>query len=357
MRCPSLEELPLPPSNKFGWPWTVASERLPERMADGSDWPKISIVTPNYNYERYLEATIRSVLLQGYPNVEFIVEDGGSTDGSDALLARYEKYLSWASRPGCGQQASINLGLHGATGSILAYINSDDYYAPNAFGLVAGVFREHPEVDWIYGRCQFVDERGQTIRQHLSDIASLEDLLDVWNVWWKDRYIVQPETFWRRRIWERVGDFRTDLKYVFDYEYWCRLFRAEAICRRLDADIACFRVQPSQKTKDGTGTVDEELAVVADWIWDPTVPISRKNRRLLQGQWLYDRKFGRAVERSLTRGNPAIYRWLKLAGISALYPQLWRVPEFRRRLAALVRSLTNRSTPQASRNIVERGNH
>src|SRR5258708_23189961 len=82
MRCPSLEELTPPPPGRTGWPWTEASRALPDCMADGSEWPKISIVTSSYNYERYLEATMRSVLLQGYPNVEFIIQDDGSSDGS-----------------------------------------------------------------------------------------------------------------------------------------------------------------------------------------------------------------------------------------------------------------------------------
>src|SRR5215467_3026061 len=125
MRCPSIDELPAAPAGRAGWPWTEGSSALPERMPDGSEWPRISIVTPNFNYERYLEATIRSVLLQGYPDVEFIIQDGGSTDGSVTLIKKYEKFLTyWASEPNSGQSLVINRGLHRSTGSILAYINS-----------------------------------------------------------------------------------------------------------------------------------------------------------------------------------------------------------------------------------------
>ena len=114
MRCPLLEELPPPPTGRTGWPWTEGSLALSDRMADGSEWPKISIVTPNYNYERYLEATIRSVLLQGYPNIEFIIQDDGSTDGSTELIKRYETYLAyWASEPNRDSRQSLTGGCIG----------------------------------------------------------------------------------------------------------------------------------------------------------------------------------------------------------------------------------------------------
>ena len=206
-------------------------------MADGSEWPRISIVTPNYNYERYLEETIRSVLLQGYPNIEFIIQDDGSTDGSVELIKRYEKYLAyWSSEPNSGQPSVINRGLHRSTGSILAYINSDDYYAPNAFGAAARVFHQNQEVDFINGRCGVVDEYGNRLGERFGDITRLDEVLDLWNVWWNGRNYVQPETFWRRRIWERVGDFRTDLYSVFDYEYWCRMLLVGAVVRPVDAE-------------------------------------------------------------------------------------------------------------------------
>ena len=217
MRSPLLEELPPPPPGRTGWPWTESSPLLPDRMSDGSEWPKISIVTPSYNYEHYLEATIRSVLLQGYPNIEYIIQDDGSTDGSVGLIKRYEKYLAyWTSEPNSGQPSVINRGLHRSTGSILAFISSDDYYAPNAFRIVAQFFHEHPEVDLINGRCRRVDEYGKKIGEQFGDITRLDEALDLWNVWWGKRCFAQPEIFWRRRIWEKIGDFRTDLDIAFD---------------------------------------------------------------------------------------------------------------------------------------------
>jgi glycosyltransferase involved in cell wall biosynthesis len=333
VRCPSLDELPPPPPRRNGWPWTESSQPLPDRMPDGSEWPRISIVTPNYNYERYLEATIRSVLLQGYPNIEFIIQDDGSTDGSTELIKRYETYLTyWASEPNSGAPSVINRGLHRSTGSILAYINSDDYYAPDAFGIAAQVFHQEPQVDLINGRCRLIDQYGNKLGEQFGDITRLDEVLDLWNVWWKKRQFVQPETFWRRRIWEKVGDFRTDLHIVFDWEYWCRMLLAGAVVRRVDAELACFRFQPSQKTKDAKRVADEELAVVKKWLWDPNIPLAPDKRRLLQGYWLHDCKFRKTADASVARKQSQLIRWFQLAVIAMYYRQLWAIPNFRSRV-------------------------
>src|ERR1700682_1513417 len=151
---PRLADLPSAPPGKTGWPWTEESPLLPERMPDGSEWPRISIVTPNYNYARYLGTTIRSVLLQGYPNLEYIVQDDGSTDGSVDLIRQYEKHLAyWSTESNSGQPAVINRGMRRSTGSILAYINSDDYYLPGEFEAVALHFNQNTEADLVFGRC------------------------------------------------------------------------------------------------------------------------------------------------------------------------------------------------------------
>src|SRR5512144_266396 len=111
MRCPSLQELPRPPRGRTGWPWSEASASLPSSMPDGGTWPRISVVTPSFNQARFLEATLRSVLLQGYPNLEYFVLDGGSTDGSTEIIKKYEPWLThWVSGADGGQSAAINSG-------------------------------------------------------------------------------------------------------------------------------------------------------------------------------------------------------------------------------------------------------
>src|SRR5438309_6203079 len=131
-------KLPPPPPNHTGWPWTEGAAPLGELMGDGSPWPRITIVTPSYNQGRFLEETIRSVLLQGYPNLEYMVIDAASTDESVEIIRKYERWLAyWVSEKDRGQTHAINKGLAKATGEIFSYLNSDDLLAPGALAAVA----------------------------------------------------------------------------------------------------------------------------------------------------------------------------------------------------------------------------
>ena len=139
--CPILSELPSPPRYKTGWPWTEKVPQLPQSMPDGNAWPRVSIVTPSLNQGQYLEETIRSVLLQGYSNLEYIIIDGGSTDGSVEIIRKYEPWLNyWVSEPDKGQSHAINKGFRRSTGEIMAYLNGDDIYYPNTLHDVATNF-------------------------------------------------------------------------------------------------------------------------------------------------------------------------------------------------------------------------
>src|SRR5213596_338381 len=159
MRCPRLRELPPAPEGKTGWPWT--EETFPEEADQtSSSPPSISIVTPSYNQAKFLEATIRSVLDQGYPNLEYIVMDGGSTDGSLEIIRRYEKHLAgWVSEKDGGAADAIAKGFSRATGTILAYLNSDDLYLPGSLHAIGEAMRD-PAVDVAYGNTYWIDSGG-----------------------------------------------------------------------------------------------------------------------------------------------------------------------------------------------------
>ena len=140
-------------------------------------WPKISVVTPSYNQGQFIEQTIRSVLLQGYPNLEFIIIDGGSDDNTLEIIRKYENWLTyWVSEPDRGQSHAINKGIRRATGEILLWLNSDDLVLPDAFNTVVSKFVENPEVRLIIGQAHIVNSCGEIIGELRSEFSSWEEI-------------------------------------------------------------------------------------------------------------------------------------------------------------------------------------
>src|SRR5438067_1469746 len=158
MKGPTLVELPPPPAGKTGWPWTDETPALQSTRPDGSAWPRISIVTPSYNQGQFIEETIRSVLLQGYPDLEYIIIDGGSQDESVEIIKKYEPWLTyWVSEQDRGQSHAINKGFDRSTGLILGWLNSDDVLLPNALATVASAIPQPDEPVLISGRAEIRD--------------------------------------------------------------------------------------------------------------------------------------------------------------------------------------------------------
>ena len=205
--------------------------------------PSISIVTPSFNQGHVLEETLRSVLDQGYPALEYIVQDGGSTDASVEVLRRYGSRLThWESAPDGGQSAAINLGMRWATGEIMAYLNSDDLLLPGSLAYVAEYFQAHPEVDVVYGHRVLVDEGGREIGRwvlppHDERAIAFAD------------FIPQETMFWRRRAWERIGS-RIDesFRFAMDWDLILRFRDAGLTFRRLPRFLGAFRVWQDQKS-------------------------------------------------------------------------------------------------------------
>lgn len=217
MRCPTLAELPPPPAGNAGWPWTEQSEQLPETMPNGRHWPKISIVTPSFNQGQFIEETIRSVLLQGYPNLQYIIIDGGSTDNSVEIIRRYEPWLSyWVSELDAGQAQAINKGLAHSTGEIVAWLNSDDVYLPGVLGEAAKWLMKHPEVAVVYGRSRFIDENGKELHGYYSNPFDLEEMLYYCR-------IPQPSSFIRKWAIEQVDYLDQEWSFIMDYDLWMRI--------------------------------------------------------------------------------------------------------------------------------------
>lgn len=208
--------------------------------------PKISIITPSYNQARFIEQTIQSVLNQQYPNFEYIVMDGGSTDATIDILKKYDRSIRWRSQPDNGQSAAINEGLRLATGEIVGFLNSDDLYEPGAFNLVGQYFTTFPDKNWVTGFCRIIDENGH---EHRS-------LIRQYKQWWLKRYryqtllvlnyIAQPATFWRRSLIEDVGLLNEQEHLAMDYEYWLRIGQKHRL-GLISHQLAAFRIHRHSK--------------------------------------------------------------------------------------------------------------
>jgi glycosyltransferase involved in cell wall biosynthesis len=299
--------------------------------------PRISIITPSFNQASFLEQTISSVVNQDYPNLEYIVIDGGSTDGSLEIIRKFESSIAyWVSEKDRGQGHAINKGLERATGDIIAYLNSDDYYLEGALDRVANHFASQPEVDLIYGRCRIVDERGAKVDERVGSITRYEEILDLWDVWWNGRNFVQPEVFWTRRIMDKVGPLREDLFWALDYDYWVRIFHAGGVVGFVDSELASFRLHPIQKSTQRELTANELLCTVRPYIFADDAPIGWFKRMELRGKWIFDAKFRREADRSLWQKEFRYQRWLRLVCLSLLHPELLAAPGFRQRLLSTV---------------------
>jgi glycosyltransferase involved in cell wall biosynthesis len=215
-----LADLPPPPPGKIGWPWTVETPPLPPGRPDGSPCPRISIVTPSYNQGQFIEETVRSVLLQGYPDLEYIIIDGGSTDTSVGIIKKYEPWLTyWVSEIDRGQAHAINKGFYRSTGVILGWLNSDDVLLPDALATVAEALPDPDEQVLIAGRAECRDVSGtrsigviDRVPQTFSDVFSHFDT-----------YFAQPSVFFTRQALNTTGVLREDLHYAMDLDLWLRM--------------------------------------------------------------------------------------------------------------------------------------
>ncbi|MFQ5480962.1 MAG: glycosyltransferase family 2 protein [Thermodesulfobacteriota bacterium] len=223
--------------------------------------PRISIITPSYNQGHFIEDTIRSVLDQRYPDLEFIVMDGGSTDETISILKKYGDDIKWVSEPDEGQSHAINKGLAMATGDIVAYLNSDDLYEKGVLKKVASFFMLNPDSMWLTGRCRIIDEKEREFRGFIAKYKNFLLARYNYNILLITNFICQPATFFRREVIEELGVFDVTEHRVMDYEYWLRIgkkYRPGII----NENLACFRVYQESKTSSTfTRTFAEELAV------------------------------------------------------------------------------------------------
>jgi glycosyltransferase involved in cell wall biosynthesis len=224
-------------------------------------FPKISVITVNFNNGEFLEDTIKSVIDQGYPNLEYILIDGGSTDNSLEIIERYKHHFAfWVSESDEGQYQAIQKGFDNSTGEIMAWLNSDDKYLPKSLFTVAEIFNKYKEIKWLMGLA----------REYTEDGALVGQITLPWCRWSKYRYLTndfqfiqQESSFWKRELWEKAGatlDFKYDL--AGDMELWSRFFRFEQLYTTT-MELSGFRHRKvGQRSKEGKSTYLEECLEV-----------------------------------------------------------------------------------------------
>ena len=220
--------------------------RLPahyEKSIKLNHYPKISIVTPSFKQADFIERTIKSIIDQNYPNLEYFVQDGGSKDGTEEILSRYtDKISGWESRKDNGQSQAINLGFNKTSGEIMAWLNSDDLLLPGSLAYIVSYFNRHPKVDVVYGHRILIDENDQQIGRWMLPKHNNEVLS------WAD-YIPQETLFWRRSIWDKAGgQIDESFRFAMDWDLLIRFREADAKFVRLPRFMGAFRIHMQQKT-------------------------------------------------------------------------------------------------------------
>lgn len=230
-------------------------------------YPKISIVTPSLNQGQFIEETIQSVLLQNYPNLEFLIMDGGSSDNTLEVLKRYSAQVKWISEKDNGQANAINKGLRMSSGDIVTYLNADDLLLPGSLFRVVQLFAKYPKTLWLTGQCRNIDMNNQEIRRLITLYK---------NLWLRFHnrfsllitdYISQPATFWRAEVLEQSGYLDESLHYAMDYEFWLRLY-SKYPPAFIPEYLAAFRIHPQSKnTNAGHKNVyiDEERLIIKQY--------------------------------------------------------------------------------------------
>jgi len=217
-------------------------------LEDRADWPRITIVTPSYNQGEFLEETLRSVHMQGYPNLEHIVMDGGSTDNSVDVIRHYAPWLAhWQSEQDDGQSNAINRGMAMATGEVCAWLNSDDVLISEALWLVGDTFASHPDCHWLAGsgRLDFIDDGRSGVMS--SQQTGRHGFLEFWHFGGGGSFVFQPSAFWRRELWHDAGGLDPAMHYAMDYDLWLR-FAARTNLHTIGAVLSAAKRHGDSKT-------------------------------------------------------------------------------------------------------------
>ena len=235
--------------------------------------PRITIVTPSFNQAAFLEQTIDSVLSQGYPDLEYIIMDGGSTDGSIDIIRRHEKHLAyWVSEKDHGPADALSKGFSRATGTILAYLNSDDIYTPGSLEAIAEVMND-PAVDVAYGNMYWVDARWKHHRR-----ATPDAIHAAWAYLYGGATLQQPATFWKRELYRHCGEIDASYQFAYDTDLFVRFALRGARFKHVNRFVASFRIHPQSKSSNEFDLCSQRIATPAGSL--PAFPIPLFSRTL-----------------------------------------------------------------------------
>ncbi len=256
--------------------------------------PKVSIITPSYNQAQFLEQTLQSVLTQDYPNIEYIVVDGASKDGSVDIIKKYEKQIAWwVSEPDSGQSDAVNKGWQHATGELIGWLNSDDLLMPGAVSRMVQAFQETPEMGVIYGDVFSMDAKGDIFNIMRFEQWDLDDLMAF-------EIISQPGAFMRREVLERAGYLDTNMHFLMDTHLWLKMAQL-ALFRYLPGVVSAARYHADAKNVGAGARYGQDAYKILEWM--KTQPLlqerlSRDSRRIWAGAYRLSARY------LLDGGNP-----------------------------------------------------
>ncbi|MBI5296374.1 MAG: glycosyltransferase [Chloroflexi bacterium] len=329
-----IMRLPAAVPGKTGWPWIEEAPFLPETMPNGMPWPRISVVTPTYNQGHFIEETIRSILLQGYPNLEYIIMDGGSTDNTVEIIKKYEPWLTyWVSEKDRGQSHAINKGWAMSTGEIIAYFNSDDMYSPGAFEKAAITLSGDPSLSAVVGRINYVDISSRHLATSVLPYAPIDGPCDLTlfdpDLW----FLPQPGSFWARAALEKAGLYvRENLHYTMDRELFYRTCKVGRIAP-FDGALASFRNHGQNKSIALVTEMYQEDAVALKYMDDGV--FLHRLIRWRNARWWRARGYYFLAHQNNNGNNKKTVGYLLLA---AFYrpAHLWRKKFYRKLLLSLL---------------------
>ena len=278
MRCLNLSELPPSPDGKSGWPWNEQSNLTSNTTDQHQEFPLVSIVTPSFNQGQFIEETIRSVLLQGYPNLEYIIIDGGSTDNSVEIIKKYEPWIAyWVSEKDRGQSHAINKGFKLASGQVFGWLNADDVLAENALFNLMTLRSEKPNcIAWV-GACQKVDADGKPISFHLPRTGGKREIAN----WARQVWFSQPSCLFDANAFRAIGGITERLEYVMDVDLWMRLSEIGDFAST-DINVSFPRIHSGMKTLRDIPMREAEHIFIDLNLGLPDVAQSRMRRYLIK---------------------------------------------------------------------------